>query len=179
MRESVKTVLHFAFWLFFPLSLLFSQWSSEFGIFSQIIEDSNISFWSVFESCFQFLIEPPDKCANFYAVSNMIAIIFNFYLYVILPLAIFYTSYFLVEINYSSNGSLKFKFGKVLLLLLVPIGITTIFRFLTIRVAFEYSYFMTLTFVSTIQFAFLGMVFKMAENWIAREMKESIGASTP
>lgn len=113
MKKSLRIILHFGFWLFFPISKLISNWSSEFGAFR--FGESSISFQSVFLESFQFLIVPPDKGAYFYSGSNLIGIFFNFYLYIILPIAIFYACYFLIKPKYISNGHLKLKFSKILL----------------------------------------------------------------
>lgn len=131
--------------------------------------ESQKSFWSVFVESFQFLVEPPDKGADFYSGSNLIGIIFNFYLYTILPVGIFYACYFLIKPKFLSNGRPDLKWKNLIIILLVPIVITTIFRFFTIRVAFEYPYFLTLTYVYAIAFAFAGVVFRLVENWISNE----------
>jgi two-component system, LytTR family, sensor kinase len=171
MKKSVRIIFHFGFWLFFPISKLISQWSGEFGIFGHMFGESPKSFWSVFLESFQFLIDPPDKGADFYTGSNLFGIFFNIYLYIILPVAIFYACYFVIKPKYLSNGHLKLKFEKILFILLVPLVITTVFKFFTIRVAFEYPYFLTLTYVYAIPFAFFGVIFRMAENWISNEKK--------
>lgn len=169
MKKSVKIVLHSAFWLFFPLSILITNWSGEFGFFSHIFTESQKSIWSVFQESFQFLVEPPDKGADFYSGSNLIGIIFNFYLYLILPVGIFYAAYFFVKPGFQSNGHPKIKWKRVISILLVPFVITTIFRFFTVRVAFEYPYFVSLTYVYAIPFAISGIIFRLIEDWISKE----------
>lgn len=169
MKKSVRIVFHLAFWLFFPISKLLSVWSGEYGIFSNIIGDSPISFWYIFFESFRFLIEPPDKGADFYSGSNLSGIFFNFYLYIILPAGIFYTCYFLIKPIKISAGHFKLNYKILLLIILVPFAITTIFKFFTIRVAFEYPFFLTLTYLYAIPFAFSGIIFRLVENWISNE----------
>jgi sensor histidine kinase YesM len=169
MKKSVKIVLHSAFWLFFPLAILITNWSGEFGFFSHIFTESQKSIWSVFQESFQFLIEPPDKGADFYSGSNLIGIIFNFYLYIILPVGIFYAAYFFVKPGFLNNGHPDIKWKRVIFILLVPFVITSVFRFFTIRVAFEYPYFLTLTYILAIPFAVSGMIFRLLEDWITKE----------
>jgi two-component system LytT family sensor kinase len=170
MKKSVRIALHAAFWLFFPLSILIINWSGEFGFFNHIFAESQKSFWSVFLESFQFLIEPPDKGADFYSGSNLIGIIFNFYIYIILPVGIFYAAYFNIRPKFLSSGRPDLNWKKLLFILLVPFVITTFFRFFTVRVAFEYPYFLTLTYVFAIPFTFSGIVFKLVENWISKEI---------
>ena len=83
MKKSVRFAVHSVFWLFFPLSRLIINWSGEYGFFSHMFGENQKGFWAVFYESFQFLIEPPDKGADLFSGSNLIGIIFNFYLYIV------------------------------------------------------------------------------------------------
>lgn len=167
MKKSLIILLHSVFWLSFPLSTLISNWAGELGTFSHIM-GTHKSFWSIVMDSFQFLIEPTDKGTDFYSGSNLIGIIFNFYLYIILPVGLFYTSYIVNPISFK-NGSLKLKIKNTLIILSIPFIITSVFSFFTIRVAFEYPFFVTISYIYAIIFMSFGVIFRLIENWVTKE----------
>lgn len=166
MKKSVKILLHAGFWMFFPVAVIISTWSGEFGAFSNMTGEKTVSFWSVFSDSFRFLMEPADMGAYFLSGSNLWSIIFNFYLYIALPVGVFYAYYFLFR---SRHG--KARLIKAIIIALVPLIITTIFKYLTIRVGFDYPYFLTLTYVYAIPFSFFGIMFRKVETWISDEKR--------
>jgi sensor histidine kinase YesM len=167
MKKSVIILLHSVFWLSFPLSTLISNWAGEFGTFSHIMGNHK-NCWSIVMESFQFLIEPPDKGADFYSGSNLIGILFNFYLYIILPVGLFYTCYIVNPISFE-NGRLKLKIKEMLIILFIPFIITSVFNFFTIRVAFEYPFFVAMSYIYAITFASFGVIFRLTENWVTKE----------
>ncbi len=166
MKNSVKILLHAGFWMIFPIFRVISVGSREFGTFSYMMGTDQVSFWSLLSDSFRFLTEPPDMGAYFLSGSNLFGIIFNFYLYILLPVGIFYACYFLLKPH-----NLKGQIFKLLTIIILPFIITTIFKYLTIRVGFEFPYFLVMTGLFAIPFATFGLLFRKMEVWITHERR--------
>lgn len=169
MKKSVKTFIHLGFWLYFPLSNAFSSWSKQFG-FSWWEKDIK-SIFQILSENIQFLFTPMDVGREIWSVSNLFGIIFHLYVYIILPICIFYIFYGIIIPKYLKYGVTKKVLFPFIVWLIIPFVITTLFRFVTIAVAWSYTHSITLTFIHVVQFALLGSLFRIFEVWILSEKR--------
>ena len=169
MNKSVKYLIHIGFWIYFPFASAFSTWSEQFGFMSNMFGHTSKNILQVLSEKIHSLIVPPDVGSDIWTISNLFGIIFHFYVYIILPICAFYVFYSLFTPKFIKFKTVKNIILPLLILLIVPFVITTSFSFLTITVNFRYTYSLTLTYIFAIQFAILGSLFKIFENWISTE----------
>ena len=169
MKKSVKILIHLGFWIYFPISDAFSDWSKQFGFLSGIFKQDSKNIFQFVSKNIQSLFVPPDVGREIWDISNIFGIIFNLYVYIILPICVFYIFYGKFMPKYIKHRTNKNAIFPLLSLLIIPFTITTLFRFLTVGVAFSYTYCITLTYIQAIQFAVFGSLFRFFENWILSE----------
>jgi len=167
MKKSVKYLIHICFWIYFPFANAFSTWSEQFGLFN--FDHTSKNILQILLEQIHSLIVPPDVGSEIWKMSNIFGIIFHFYVYIILPICTFYVFYGIFMPKFIKSKTNKNTILTLLTLLILPFAITTSFNFLTIAVAFEYTRSLTLTYILAIQFAILGSLFRILENWISTE----------
>jgi two-component system, LytTR family, sensor kinase len=170
MKKSVKILIHFGFWIYFPFSNAFSTWSEQFGLMGNMFFGHSLkNILQILSENIHSLFVPPDVGSEIWTISNLFGIIFHLYVYIILPICTFYGFYGIFMPKYIKYKTVKNTISPLIVLLIVPFAITTLFSFVTIAVKWDYTYSITLTYILAIQFAILGSLFKIFENWILSE----------
>jgi hypothetical protein len=169
MKKSVKVILHLTFWLLFPLVNAVSKWSNQFDILPGFESLPRRNIFQILNDGIQSLFIPVDVGSPITGISNLVGIIFNVFIYLILPIAVFYCFYVVLIPKFLKNKNLKSKIIPMLLVLVLPFVITTIFNYFTIAVAWKYVYCLTITYIVTLIFAIAGSFFCILENWILTE----------
>lgn len=173
MKKTVKIIIHLCFWAYFPLASAFSIWSMQNAFKQNIFNNSTKDFFEIlYFVVFQKLFITFDAGRATLDLSNVIGITFNIFYKVLLPLGVFYIFYCSIIPNYIKNRNLKKMLIFSLIALLTPGIITFIFGQFTLAVSGEYMLYLTLIYISTIQFTILGTLFRTTEFWINRELTE-------
>ena len=169
MKKSVKILIHLGFWIYFPIANAFPTWSEQFGLFSMLYSSASKNILQIITENIHSLFIPPDVGREIWTMSNLFGIIFHLYVYIILPICAFYIFYGKFMPKYIKCRTSNNAIFPLIALLVIPFAITTLFRFVTIEVAWSYTYCITLTYIYAIQFAILGSLFRFFENWILSE----------
>jgi two-component system, LytTR family, sensor kinase len=169
MKKSVKIFSHAAFWLFFPLANAFAKWADAHDSFPGFGSEPKPGFFQILHESFLSLLVRPDIGSPALNLTNLAGIIFNFFIYLAVPVGVFYIFYGWLIPKALNARDLKSKLVPVLFVLLAPILTTYIFKYLTITVAWNFTYWITLTYIVTIVFAVTGTVFRILENWVIAE----------
>lgn len=169
MKKSVKIILHVIFWAFFPIASALYEWSGQFGFMSGFFNNTAKNFFRILIENIQSLFIPPDLGNSMWAASNLFGIIFHIYVFILLPVGIFYLFYGIFIPNMIRNKNQRSKLIPLLFLVLVPFLITSLFSFVTIAVGWEFSHSITITYIIAITFSVLGSFFRISENWIITE----------
>jgi two-component system, LytTR family, sensor kinase len=169
MKKSVRVISHVFFWILFPLVNVFSKWADARDVLPGFESLPKPGFFQILGDSFHSLLIPVDVGRPIMDISNLVGIVFNFFIYLIIPIGVFYLFYGLFIPGVLKVKSLRNKLLPVFFVLLVPLLITTTFKFFTIAVAWKFTYCVTLTYIVTIIFAAFGSFFRILENWIISE----------
>lgn len=169
MKKSVKIILHIAFWAFFPLANAFAQWSGQFGFMSDIFGHHPKGFFRILFENARTLFVRPDLGQPFWTESNLFGILFHLYVYIILPIGIFYLFYGVFIPKVLKNNNVRSKLIPVLCLVAGVFAITTFFGVVTIAAGWGYTHSLVITYIIAIAFSILGSLFRISENWITTE----------
>ncbi len=169
MKKNVKLLFHLGFWIYFPVSNVLAKWSEQVGFFSNMSGQTSKNIFEIFQDKIKFLITPFDPTSSILEISNFFGVFFHLLLYLLLPIGVFYVFYYVFVPGYWKTKRNNKLISPIVFLVVIPFTITTIFRFITIRVAFNYSYYLSLTYIYSITFAFLGSLFKLIDIWILQE----------
>ena len=169
MKKSVKIILHAVFWLAFPLVSTFVKWADAHDSFPGFGSEPKPGFIQILRENFLSLLTPVDMGRYYTDPVNLLGIFFNFFIYLLLPVGVFYLFYFRLAPRMLKSKNLKSSIIPALLLLLLPLLITYIFRYLTLNVAWNFTYWLTMIYIITIIFASAGTVFRLLENWAESE----------
>jgi two-component system, LytTR family, sensor kinase len=169
MKKSVKILWHAAFWLFFPLANAFAKWADAHDSFPGFGSELKPRFFQILYESFHSLLIPPDMGRAVTDPANLLGIGFNFFFYLVIPIGTFYLFYSWLIPRALKARNLKSKSYPVLFIVLAPMLITLIFKYLTIIVAWDFTYWITMVYIVTIVFAISGSIFLILERWIAAE----------
>jgi two-component system, LytTR family, sensor kinase len=169
MKKSVKIILHAAFWLFFPLANAFAKWAGAHNSFPGFGSEPKPGFFQILHESFLSLLVPPDMGRPVNDLANLLGIGFNLFFYLVIPIGVFYLFYGWLIPRALKARNLKSKLFPVLFIVLAPLLITFIFNYLTITVAWNFPYWITLTYIVTIVFAISGAIFRILEKWFTAE----------
>ena len=169
MKKSARIILHVIFWIFFPIASALYKWSGQFGFMSGFFNKTAKSFLQILIENIQSLFIPPDIGSGVWTASNLFGIIFHIYVFILLPMGIFYLFYGIFSPNLLKNKKLKNKLFPILFVGFVPFIITSLFSLVTIAVGWEFTYSITITYIIAIPFSILGSFFRFSENWIITE----------
>lgn len=169
MKKSVKIITHAAFWLFFPLANAFAEWAEAHNSFPGFGSEPKPGFFQILHENFHSLVVPPDMGRPTTDLANLLGISFNFFIYLVVPIGVFYLFYGWLIPKALNIRSLKSKLLPVLFVLLAPFLATFIFKYLTITVSWNFAYWLTMTYIVTIVFAVSGAAFRIVERWINTE----------
>lgn len=169
MKKSARIILHVAFWAFFPLASALYKWSSQFGFMSGFFNKTVKNYFQILVEIVQALFVRPDVGQEIWVASNLFGILFHLYIFVILPVCIFYLFYSIFIPNFLKNRNRRNKLIPLLFLVFIPFVITSLFSFVTIVVGWEFAHSLTITYIIAIPFAILGTFFRFFENWINTE----------
>jgi len=169
MKKSTRIIVHVAFWTFFPIASALYKWSGQFGFMSGFFNKTAKTFFQILTENIQSLFIPPDIGSEVWTASNLFGIIFHIYVFIILPIGIFYLFYGLFIPKVLKNKNLTSKLIPTLFIVFAPFIFTSLFSFVTIAVRWEYAHSITITYIISISFAILGSLFRIFENWIKTE----------
>ena len=171
MKKSVKIISHAAFWLFFPLANALAKWADAHDSFPGFGSEPKPGFFQILHESFHSLLIPPDMGRPVTDLANLLGISFNFFIYLVVPVGVFYLFYGWLIPKALNARNLKSKLLPVLFVLLAPLLSTFIFKYLTITVAWNFTYWLTLAYIVTIIFAVSGAAFRILENWVIAEKR--------
>jgi hypothetical protein len=169
MKKSVKIILHSAFWLFFPLANAFAKWADAHDSFPGFGSEPKPGFFQILHESFHSLLVPPDMGRPVTDLANLIGIGFNFFFYLVIPIGVFYLFYGRLVPRALKARNMQSKLIPALFIVLAPLLITFIFKYLTITVAWNFTYWLTLMYIVTIVFAVSGAIFRILERWFTAE----------
>jgi two-component system, LytTR family, sensor kinase len=169
MNKSVKVILHAFFWILFPLVNAFSKWADAYDVIPGFESLPKPGFFQIITSQFRSLFIPMDVGRQITDISNLIGIVFNLFIYIIIPIGVFYLFYGSLIPKILRDRSIRNKILPIFFVLIFPFLIPAIFRFFTIAVAWKFTYCVTIAYIITIVFAILGSFFRILENWIITE----------
>jgi len=170
MKKSVKIILHASFWILIPLIDVLSKWADAYDVLPGFESLTNkLSISKIIIEKVNLLFTPIDVGRPITDISNLAGIIFNFFIYLIIPIGVFYLFYGLFVPRIIKNKKARDYIRPTLFVLLNPLIICTLFNFFTIAVAWKFTYCVTLTYLITIIFGILGAFFYIVENWFNKE----------
>lgn len=169
MKKSVKIILHASFWILIPLIDVLSKWADAYDVMPGFESLPNLSISKIVLQKINLLFIPVDVGRPITDVSNLFGIIFNFFIYLIIPIGAFYLFYGSFVPKILKNKKKQDYIKPALFVLIAPLLITTFFKFFTIAVAWKFTYCITLTYILTITFAVPGTFFCIVENWFSNE----------
>ena len=169
MKKSVKIILHASFWLFFPLANAFAKWADAHDSFPGFDSQPKPGFFQILNDSFHALLIPPDVGKSALDFSNLLGITFNFFIYLIIPIGVFYLFYCWLAPRALKDGYLKNRLLPVIFVIIVPLLLSFIFQYLTITVAWDFTYRTTMIYLVTVVFAASGTIFRIIENWVNAE----------
>lgn len=169
MKKSAKIIIHTLFWLAFPLVSTFVKWADAHDSFPGFGSEPKPGFIQILRENFLSLLTPVDMGRYFTDPVNLLGIFFNFFIYLLLPVGVFYLFYCLLSPPALKAKNLKSRLIPALLLLLLPLLLAFIFRYLTLAVAWNFTYWLTMIYIVTIIFATLGTLFHLVENRVEAE----------
>ena len=167
MKKSVRIILHTLFWVLFPLVNAFSKWANAHDVIPGFESLPKLGFFQILYKQFQSLLIPID--AGPLGTPNIFGIFFNFFIYIIIPVGVFYFFYSLLIPKTIKATNSKNLIIPILFILICPLLIVVFFKYFTISVALKFTYCVTLVYILTIIFAILGSLFRILENWVIAE----------
>jgi hypothetical protein len=169
MRKSLKISLHLLFWAMFPLLHAFSGWADAHDVLPGFESLPQPGFLHFLAETVRILFVPVDVGRPITDISNVMGILFTLFIYLLIPLGMFYLFYSrLVPAIINKKGDKRWMW-PLLLLVLGPLVLVMFFRFFTIAVAWKMTYCLTIAYMSSILFALAGSLFRITENWIVAE----------
>ena len=169
MKKSVRVITHTLFWVLFPLVSAFSKWADAHDLLPGFESLPRPGFLKIVGDNFHSVFIPVDVGRPVMDSSNLFGIIFNIFIYLIIPVGTFYLFHGTFIPNFLKFRSLKSRLFPLFYVLLTPLLITSVFKFLTIAVDWKFIYCVSLTYIVTLIFAFLGTLFRIPESWISSE----------